>query len=53
MRGKLIGGYYPYNYEINVLKILNNFEKKNIKFYYPKLEKIHKWIFSIGLKMIL
>ncbi len=30
MRGKLIGGYYPYNYEINVLKILNNFEKKKI-----------------------
>ena len=29
---KVIGGYYPYNYEINVIKILEKFEKKNTKF---------------------
>jgi 5-formyltetrahydrofolate cyclo-ligase len=39
MRGKLIGGYYPYNYEINVLKILNNFEKKKYKILLPKIRK--------------
>ena len=30
MTGKTIGGYYPYNYEINAIKILEKFEKKNI-----------------------
>ena len=27
--GKIIGGYYPYNYEIDVIKILDKFEKQN------------------------
>ena len=27
--GKIIGGYYPYNYEIDILQILEKFEKKN------------------------
>ena len=26
---KIIGGYYPYNYEVNVMKILKKFEKLN------------------------
>ena len=34
--GKVIGGYYPYNYEIDSIKILKNFEKKNTKFHYQK-----------------
>ena len=28
--GRLVGGYYPYNYEYNVLNILEKFEKKKI-----------------------
>ena len=28
--GKIIGGYYPYNYEIDILQILEKFEKKKI-----------------------
>ena len=40
--GRLVGGYYPYNYEYNVLNILEKFEKKNIKFYCRKLKKIFK-----------
>ena len=26
--GNIVGGYYPYNYEFDVLQILKNFEKK-------------------------
>ena len=26
--GKIIGGYYPYNYEIDILQILKNLKKK-------------------------
>ena len=28
--GKIVGGYYPYNYEIDILKILEKFEKKKL-----------------------
>ena len=27
--GRVIGGYYPYNCEIDILQILEKFEKKN------------------------
>ena len=27
--GKIVGAYYPYNYEVDPLKILEKFEKKN------------------------
>ena len=37
--GKTIGAYYPYNYEIDVIKILENFEKKNYKISLPKIKK--------------
>ena len=30
MEGKTIGGYYPYNYEIDVIKILEKLEKKKL-----------------------
>ena len=33
---KLVGGYYPYNNEIDVIQILEKFEKKNIKFHYQR-----------------
>ena len=26
--GKIVGGYFPYNYEIDVMQILEKFEKK-------------------------
>ena len=37
--GKIIGGYYPYNYEINILQILEKFEKKNFIITLPKIKK--------------
>ncbi len=30
IKNKIIGGYYPYNYEIDILNILKKLEKKNI-----------------------
>ncbi len=35
---KIIGGYYPYNYEIDAIKILDNFEKKNFSISLPKIK---------------
>ena len=37
--GKIIGGYYPYNYEINILKIIEKFEKKKFIITLPKIKK--------------
>jgi len=45
MRGKLIGGYYPYNYEIDALEILNNFEKIKYQISLPKIKKNYKMDF--------
>ena len=39
LNNKIIGGYYPYNYEIDVLKILKLLEKKNYKISLPKIRK--------------
>jgi len=36
---KIIGGYYPYNYEANVIEILEKFEKKNYLITLPKIKK--------------
>ena len=36
---KVIGGYYPYNSEVNVLKILKVLEKKKYKISLPKILK--------------
>ena len=36
---KIIGGYYPYNYEIDILGILNELEKKNYMLSLPKIRK--------------
>ena len=46
--GKIIGGYYPYNYEIDILKILQKFEKKKFIITLPKIKKnsqmdFYKW----------
>ena len=37
--GKIIGGYYPYNYEIDILQILEKFEKKKFIITLPKINK--------------
>ena len=29
IKNKIIGGYYPYNYEMNVIPVLEKFEKSN------------------------
>ena len=43
--GKVIGGYYPYNYEIDLIKILKKFEKMNYKISLPKTKKNFKMDF--------
>ncbi len=43
--GNIVGGYYPYNHEINPLKILEKFEKKNYLISLPKIEKNSKMNF--------
>ena len=40
--GKIVGGYYPYNYEIDTINILKEFEKKNYNISLPKIKKMHK-----------
>ncbi len=37
--GKIIGGYYPYNHEIDILQILEKFEKKKFIITLPKIKK--------------
>ena len=37
--GKIIGGYYPYNNEIDILQILKKFEKKKFIITLPKIKK--------------
>ena len=39
INGKIIGGYYPYNYEIDPIKILDKFEKQNYQISLPKIKK--------------
>ena len=53
---KLIGGYYPFNYEIDILNILEIFEKKNYSISLPKITKKNKmdffqWSFKEPLKI--
>ena len=37
--GKIVGGYYPYNQEVDVIKILEKFEKKKYQISLPKINK--------------
>ena len=39
IKNKIIGGYYPYNYEVNILEILEKFEKENYSISLPKIKK--------------
>ena len=36
---KIVGAYYPYNYEINPINILEKLEKKNYQICLPKIKK--------------
>ena len=37
--GKTVGGYYPYNYEVDAIKILEKFEQQNFIVSLPRIEK--------------
>ena len=37
--GKTVGGYYPYNYEIDILQVLEKFEKNNFLISLPKIKR--------------
>ena len=37
IKGKNIGGYYPYNYEVDVIEILKEFEKRKYLISLPKI----------------
>ena len=36
--GKIIGGYYPFNHEVNIMEILDNFKKKKYSITLPKIK---------------
>ena len=49
--GKIIGGYYPFNHEVNIIEILSNFEKKKYSITLPKIKKNNKMdFFSWSIK---
>ncbi len=39
IKSKIIGGYFPYNYEVDVINILNKFENKGYVISLPKIKK--------------
>ena len=43
--GKVNGGYYPYNYEVNVIEILKKLEKFNYNLSLPKIRKNYQMDF--------
>lgn len=52
----IIGGYYPFNYELDILNILEKFEKNNFVISLPKITKNNKmnfyqWSFNDPLKI--
>ena len=56
LRSKIIGGYYPFNYELEILNILEELEKNNYTFSLPKVSKnnemnFFKWSKSEPLKV--
>jgi len=53
---KIIGGYYPVNFEVDDLEILKKFEKKNFNISLPVIKKnfqmdFYAWSFSDPLKI--
>ncbi len=39
IKKKIVGGYYPYNYEIDSIHILDKFEKRKYRISLPKIRK--------------
>ena len=37
--GNIIGGYYPYNFEVDAIKVLEKLEKQNYELSLPKIKK--------------
>ena len=55
-KNKIIGGYYPINFEIDDLELLRKFEKNRSNISLPVIKKnfqmdFHKWTFSDPLKV--
>jgi len=48
---KSIGGYYPVNFEIDDLKLLEDLRKKNFDISLPVIKKIIKWTSTNGQKL--
>jgi len=45
IKNKIIGGYYPYNFEVDTIDILKKLEKKNYMISLPKINKSSKMNF--------
>ena len=39
LKSKILGGYYPYNHEVDDIRILKEFERKKYKVLLPKIKK--------------
>ena len=56
IKNKVIGGYYPYNYEPNTLDILRKLKTKNFTISLPKIKKnnqmnFYEWSFNEPLEI--
>tara|TARA_B100001093_G_scaffold369552_1_gene354525 strand:+ start:278 stop:823 length:546 start_codon:yes stop_codon:yes gene_type:complete len=56
LKSKIIGGYYPFNYELDILNILEIFEKKKYFISLPKIAKnnqmdFFRWSFKDPLRI--
>ncbi len=56
LKKKIIGGYYPFNYELDILNVLKVLEKKDYILSLPKIAKNNKmdffqWSFKEPLKI--
>lgn len=56
IKSKVIGGYYPYNFELDILNVLKILEKKNYVISLPKISKnnmmnFFKWSLDDPLKI--
>ena len=47
---RVIGGYYPYNYEVDTIEILERLEKYNFKISLPKIKKNSQMEFFLWSK---
>ena len=47
---KILGGYYPYNYEVDVIKILEKLEKQKYQICLPKIRKNSQMDFLGGVQ---